>query len=123
MTSTAARAPVHPDADCTLDVVTRHSEPLRASLAATGELDLASRDGLAAVLADQLGHGRRYVRIDLTELSFCDCTGLNTLLAAHQDFIAAHGSLVLTGARPAFVRLLKLAALDDVLFVGPAAPT
>ncbi len=126
----ADRCPVNAAADdAGFAVSTLHTDATRAELVAVGQLDLATADVLTAALMGQLRSGRRYLRLDGSAMSFCDCAGLGALLAAHHHFLDARGRLILTGASPRLRRLLQLTALDTVVFLaadiaavtGPAA--
>ena len=55
---------------------------LRVTL--VGELDLAARDHLRASLG-QLAHTHRRVRLDLSQLQFIDCTGIDGILRVLAD--------------------------------------
>lgn len=87
----------------------------RGSLRVSGELDLASAATLADALTAQLRAGRRFVRLDLSGLTFCDCSGLGVFVHAHHAFLDVRGALILTAARRAITRLLAITALDYVL--------
>lgn len=99
-----------------LVVSTLRQDTLWVTLRASGELDLDTSRVLADALASQLAGGRRYVRLDLSELAFCDCAGLDVLVQAHQRFLTARGTLRLTGVGPRIMRLVKLTGLDRTLF-------
>jgi anti-anti-sigma factor len=89
-----------------------------------GELDLATADILTGALEHELTVGHRFVRLDLSRLTFTDCAGLRALLAAHNRFLAARGTIVVTGLRRQVIRLLAITHLDEALFVadGVARP-
>lgn len=119
----ANRCPVNAAAgnaglDAGLAVSTLHADATRAELVAVGELDLATTDVLTTALMGQLRCGRRFLRLDVSAMSFCDCAGLGALLVAHHHIIDARGTLILTGAPPRLRRLLQLTALDTVLFLA-----
>lgn len=95
--------------------------PLRASVRATGELDLAARDDLAAVFQEQLDAGRRIVRLDLSAVTFLDCSCLGVLIAAHQRFLDLRGLLVLSGVTENVARVLAITGTDDRLFIVPGS--
>jgi anti-anti-sigma factor len=101
-----------------LEVVAVHSSTTGSTVQAQGELDLVTAGLLAATLNDELEQGRRYVRLDLSRLDFVDGAGLRTLVRAHNRFLAARGTLVLTGLGPTLTRLLALTHLDGALFVA-----
>lgn len=105
-----------------LTITIAKRDAMRAGLRIVGELDLASVPILEACLENLLAVGSRYIRADLSGLSFIDCAGLGALLRAHNEFLAARGTLVITGAGPQTRRVMRIAALEDVLFVAADAP-
>jgi anti-sigma B factor antagonist len=108
----------------TLDVRTVLAEGTRAYLRLCGELDLATADSLTGVLDQQFDSGRRIIHLDLSGLRFVDCTGLRTLVHAHNDCLAHRGTLILTHVGPPTARLLELTGLSEALFISDqvAAP-
>jgi anti-anti-sigma factor len=91
-------------------------DPLRAAICAVGEFDIAARDDLADVLQQQESARRRFVRLDLSRVTFLDCSCLGILVASHHRFLERHGLLVLTGIGTNLERILKITGLDDRLF-------
>jgi anti-anti-sigma factor len=87
----------------------------RALVRVVGEWDLANADVLAALLDEHDRAGRRFVRLDVSAVTFLDCACLEVLVAAHRRRLAARGTLVLTGVPARLARLLRLAGLDDEL--------
>jgi anti-sigma B factor antagonist len=104
---------VHPNPRASLTTL-RHDRS-RALLRAVGEWDLANAHLLAKELDEHHRAGRRLVRLDLSAVSFLDCTCLDVLVTAHRRQLAARGTLVLTGLTPRLTRLLTLARLDKML--------
>ncbi len=103
-------------ADATaLRVRTLREDPARASLRVDGELDVASAGVLADALAEQVNRGRCLVSLDVSGLSFCDCSGLGVFVQTHHRFLAGHASLVLTGVGARLAWLLAITKLDSVL--------
>lgn len=88
-----------------------------ALIRAVGEWDLSNAHVLSEQL-DQHARAGRFVRLDLSAVSFLDCTCLGALVTAHQRLLAAGGTLVLTGVTPRTMRLLNLARLDQVLLTA-----
>jgi anti-anti-sigma factor len=82
---------------------------------ASGELDLATAPDLGARLSSALDHGRIFIVVDLTQVSFLDSTALNVLVAAHRRAEMAGGAITLTGIAPNIHRILKITGLDSVL--------
>jgi anti-anti-sigma factor len=112
-----------PTNNLTLDVTTESSDGSRAMIHVRGDLDTANCRLLTAVLDNHLRLGHRFVRLDLSELQFVDGAGLSTLVAGHNQFLAAHGNLVLTNIAPMVVRLLSLTELDQALLIADPPPT
>jgi anti-sigma B factor antagonist len=95
-------------------------DPLRAAICAVGEFDLAARDDLAEALQKQETARRRIVRIDLSQVTFLDCSCLGVIVASHHRLLKLRGLLVLTGVDAAVARILKITGLEDHLFIVPA---
>lgn len=108
------------EADVGYELTVVDLDPLRAAISAAGEFDIAARDDLAEVLRQQENAHRRFVRLDLSHVTFLDASCLGILVASHHRFLKRHGLLVLTGMDPIVSRVLKIAGLDDRLFVVPA---
>lgn len=79
-----------------------------------GELDLNTRDELAAVL-DRLPKPPQIVALDFSELTFVDSTGLKTLLSEHRRAREAGYEFVIAGARPEIRDIFRVTALDITL--------
>jgi anti-anti-sigma factor len=83
-----------------------------------GELDhdTAShvREAVAACLTEQ----PRSLCLDLTEVCFCDCAGVNALLGARISVLLAGADLVVEGIGSQLARLLSLIGASDVLTEG-----
>ena len=107
-----------PDTQYELTVVAR--DRLRAAICAVGEFDLAARNDLADVLRQQEDARRRIVRLDLSKVTFLDCSCLGVLVAAHHRLLELHGLLVVTGVDKAIARIIRITGLDDTFFIVPA---
>jgi anti-sigma B factor antagonist len=110
---------IHPTSttrtNASASLTTLRQDRTRALVRAVGEWDLANAHALAELLEEHEKAGRRFVRLDVSAVSFFDCTCLEVLVAAHRRLLAARGTLVLTGVTPRLTRLLGLARLDRVL--------
>ncbi len=104
-----------------MSVETVRFDRVRAHIRAGGDIDLATAAPLWAVLDGHLAAGRRFLRLDLTDVTFLDATGLSGVTRVHHDALARRGTLVLTGVHLRIAKLLRLTGLDEVLFVGGAA--
>lgn len=95
-------------------------DPLRTTICAVGEFDLAAWNDLAHVLQPQESRRRRIVQLDLSKVTFLDCSCLGLLVASHHRMLREHGLLVLTGVDDAIARIIRITGLDDTLSVVPA---
>lgn len=89
-----------------------------AALHLCGEIDCDSSPQLAAALGHCLEGTPDDVTVDLAGVSFCDCSGLNVLLAARHRAADEGITLSVTGLRAPVDRLFALAGVKGVL--GPA---
>jgi anti-anti-sigma factor len=108
----------HPTNDLSLDVTTVSADATGAIIQVRGDLDVAHCQLLAAVLDNHLQLGHRFVRLDLSQLEILDGSGLRAIVAAHNQFLAARGNLILTNIGPMVVRLLSLTELDQALLIA-----
>ena len=83
----------------------------------SGDLDLASADAFvdsaAAAVADL-----SVLRLDLSEVTFMDSTGLGALIKVRNAMIERGGSVVLVAASAAVERVLELTGMSDVFHAG-----
>jgi anti-anti-sigma factor len=82
----------------------------------SGELDLRTRDQLVHGAAEFADRGGRLV-LDLSELTFCDSTGLAGLVRLHKRVAAAGGTLVLRAPAPRVRHLLSLTGLTRLFSI------
>ncbi|MFI1399941.1 STAS domain-containing protein [Streptomyces sp. NPDC020681] len=99
--------------------VYRHDRGSRALLTLAGEIDLDTAPIVRESLEKCLSDGIRTIDVDLTTVTFCDCSGLNTLLHASQQTAAAGGSLQLHYPPPLVARLVDLTGSGFLLLGLP----
>ena len=87
---------------------------------AVGVLDIATVAIFREVVETQVRSGGELV-IDLSELTFCDSTGLGAIVGLHRLVTATDGSLVLRSPRPRVASVLAMTGVDQVITVqdGP----
>jgi anti-anti-sigma factor len=90
----------------------------RATIMLTGELDLDGAPRLRAVLSDCLDRHPRLLLLDLGNLRFCDCAGLNLLLEARTSAHACGVELAVEGVRGQVGRLFTLTGAHEVFATG-----
>ncbi|MGA3524872.1 STAS domain-containing protein [Melissospora conviva] len=86
-----------------------------AHLRLAGELDISSTPQLGEAISRLLGDGHHRLLVDLSDLTFCDSTGMSAFVRGDNEAAAAGGWLRLTGASGRVARLLRLSGLADVL--------
>jgi len=57
--------------------------------------------------------------LDLTEVRYCDSSGLSSVLVGNRLCKNTNGSLVLTGLQPTVKKLITISQLDPVLHIVP----
>lgn len=107
-------APQEPDWDAEL----RERRADEATLAVSGELDLATAPRLRATVGDLMGQGVRHLEIDLDGVTFIDSTGMGALLWASNRLVAAGGELHAVHVHGAPARALELAGIDAQIAVS-----
>jgi anti-anti-sigma factor len=98
-----------------LQIVTLHGD--EPCLRLIGELDLDSAALLRAAVADCLAPRPARVVLDLRDLHFCDCAGLNGLLEGRAAADRIGVALALEGVCGQVARLFALTGADTV-FAG-----
>ncbi|NUW41868.1 STAS domain-containing protein [Nonomuraea rhodomycinica] len=108
--------------------VTLETQPRRAVAHLRGEIDLATAELLKASLDTMIeGPSVSALEVDLSQVSFIDCSGLRVLLAVKRSLQRRGGTLSLAHLSPSAERLLAAAGLDDHLVErapgrGPLTP-
>jgi anti-sigma B factor antagonist len=82
----------------------------------SGELDIRTCERLERT-AGELADRGRLVALDVSELTFCDSTGLAVLVRLHKRAQAAGGELVLRSPVPRVRNLLTLTGLTRLFRV------
>ncbi|MDQ0933757.1 STAS domain-containing protein [Streptomyces turgidiscabies] len=98
--------------------VHRRDRRNRALITLAGEIDLQSVPLVRAALARCLSDGIRTVDVDLTPVTFCDCSGLNAFLYAAQKTADAGGALRLHHP-PRTLSLILDVTGSGFLLLGP----
>ncbi|MFJ6698351.1 STAS domain-containing protein [Streptomyces sp. NPDC091272] len=100
--------------------VVRRSHPSGTTvLTVTGELDHHTAPELTDTLKQTpFGPGAPVV-IDLSELSFCDSTGITALITAYTRANATGSRLLFTGLRPDLAHVFHTVGLDQVFTFRP----
>ncbi|HET6753240.1 MAG TPA: STAS domain-containing protein [Jiangellaceae bacterium] len=93
--------------------VTSSRHPDATLLRLTGELDIASAPRLVETMRSLSVPDMRHVRLDLTELTFIDASGIGVLVQVRMLVHGHGGRLTLHGIRPLLRRLLVITGLTS----------
>ncbi|MFF3446704.1 STAS domain-containing protein [Streptomyces sp. NPDC002667] len=99
--------------------VYRHDRGKRVLITLAGEIDLESAPLVSTALARCLSDGIRTIDVDLTPVTFCDCTGLNVFLHAAQQTTEAGGTLRLHHPPPTLGLILDVTGSEVLLLDVP----
>lgn len=103
-----------------LDVrVDEDSPGLPHRITLSGELDLSTVPILDAALGSVVTRGHLRVSLDVRELTFCDVSGLNRLLAAQAELRHAGGELTVHGPCPSLQIMLDILSPRVALELAP----
>ncbi|MGW6880229.1 STAS domain-containing protein [Streptomyces goshikiensis] len=93
-----------------------------AVVTVTGEVDLTTSPILHAALEEAMVSCPHHLEVDFTHVTFCDCSGLNTLLRARAAAQQAGADFALVHVHdPTVIRLLDLTDAGPLLGLGLAA--
>ncbi len=77
-------------------------------------------DSAAEFKAEILLHSRSGIEIlfvDLSEVEFCDSSGLSALLFAHREMKSAGGAAIFVSLSPTLASYVEVSQLDRVLYI------
>jgi anti-sigma B factor antagonist len=91
------------------------------TVAAVGELDVATAPILEAALARTIARGSGSVYLDLSECTFVDSSALRVMAGASCELASLGRSFALLGASGHVRRVIEITGLDGLFPLGPAA--
>jgi len=77
-------------------------------------------DAAAEFKAEILLHSRSGIEVlfvDLSEVEYCDSSGLSALLFAHREMKASGGAAIFVSLSPALTSYVQVSQLDRVLYI------
>lgn len=84
----------------------------------TEKLDTNVAPSLKSELVLISGKGEKNITLDLSQVKYCDSSGLSAILVANRLCKNASGTFVLTGLNDAVDRLITISQLDTVLNIA-----
>lgn len=88
-------------------------------VAVAGELDMATAPQLQQHVTELVDAGQTRLVFDLSEVSFCDSTGLSVFVRARNRCESAGGQVKLAAPQRAVLRILEVSGLVEVLHTFP----
>jgi len=104
----------HPDEDAILHVSIDFT-PTHMCIRLTGEMDVSTSDRVRTAVSCFQSHDSHRAVIDLSNLTFCDASGLSALLAVHTELTSTNHLITVEGVRPNIARILRITGIDEVL--------
>jgi anti-anti-sigma factor len=89
-----------------------------AVIALDGELDLATASDLAQLADELIKGGADNIIMDAERLTFCDSSGLRTLVSIANDLRPNGGRVAIRNAQPIVLRVLELTGLDRSVLIS-----
>jgi len=87
-------------------------------------LDDKVNDNISSELKHQFvdlnNEGAKNIILDLSQVSYCDSSGLNTILAGNMMCKSSNGSFVLSGLNEKVRKIIHNSQLDKVLLICPS---
>ncbi len=88
-------------------------------LALGGEIDAGVRDKLLARIIDLIDHDRTPLLIDMTDVTFCDSTGLTVVVRARRHAAASGSRLAFCGLSERVDKVFRVTGMDRFVAVYP----
>lgn len=107
---------VTPSTQLHIDV--RSSSPGTVRVAMTGEIDMSCSDLLRVRLLKVLSGHPYQIEVDLTRITFLDCSGLTVLVVVSEAAARTGCRLLVTNPNPCARRMLELTGLLGLLAAG-----
>ena len=105
------------------DVRTSSCDASRANLTVSGELDGDGAAVLGEVIDGHIRAGRRFLRLHVGGVRALGDAAMLVLARAHEQLLAARGTLILTGVEGPIETALRAAAPGSPLLLLPATTT
>jgi anti-anti-sigma factor len=102
--------------------ITKHQVGDVLEVRVKGRLDNQWADFFAEGLATAIQEGAHHLRLNLCDVTYLSSAGIGVLVRCHQQLHAIQGTLVIDDASPRVRSILKVVALEPVLFRATGAP-
>jgi anti-sigma B factor antagonist len=86
-----------------------------------GEIDVSSSTALRSALDDLHRNGQNRIALDLSQVSYCDSTGIGVLASHAKRAVGEGGALRLIGLRPDVAEIFDIAGIGAVIPIARLA--
>ncbi|MFD9452553.1 STAS domain-containing protein [Streptomyces sp. NPDC059985] len=104
-----------------LTLTTAHVRGRLAVAAIGGDIDIETAPALRTHGLELIAQGHPHLILDLTQVTFCDSSGLNALIGIMRCATAANGSLTLAAVPDRLARMLDLTGISTAMPSYPSA--
>jgi anti-anti-sigma regulatory factor len=102
-------------------VSTVHCDATRAALRVSGHLEVGTAPILSTVADGHVRAGRRYLRVDVADLTSVDDAALEVISEIHRQLLACRGTLIFTGVTCELEKAFAQASANLFLLAATAA--
>ncbi|WP_052411655.1 STAS domain-containing protein [Streptomyces sp. NRRL S-118] len=99
-----------------ISLTTTPLDPGRVAVALAGELDLCTVARIETELTRLVGDAGRELMVDLTDVTFCDSSGVTLFLRMHRRCVAAGVRLKLCRIQRLPARVIRALGVDRTVF-------
>ncbi len=104
-----------PGAPHPLTLATTDTSGTRCLITVHGDVDLDTAPRLTEAINNAVARGRTHIAVDMNEVTFIDSVGLRVLIQAYEGAVDVQGSLRITEASTAVLRILDITGFTEQL--------
>ena len=101
-----------------MDITKNYPNPEETIIAFSGKLDFTARKTFQGAIQKARVEGTHHIILDLTDVTFIDCSALGILAQAKEDLAQAQATLSLMAAPGRILNVLRLSNLDKMIPVN-----
>jgi len=98
-----------------MEMIQHCPNPEETIIAFSGKLDFTARKPFQGAIQEAHIKGTPHIILDLTDVTFIDCSALGILVQAKEDFAQAQATLSLMAAPGRVLNVLRLSNLDKMI--------
>lgn len=102
-----------------LYVSVRTSQQKAVGISLYGVIEMVTCSVLANILSETINAGYRNMVLDMSEVTYCDCSGIRVILSTCQRLLENGGMLRVSSPSPIVRRIMEAVGLSDLLDIQP----